>query len=204
MKKIAKAGKNDEINQDIEIVDLAQNSGTAIEIDEELLTIYIFVDNLDKIQLLGFRRYFEILKKIYLAGQRSSPINIEFCTNGGQATVGLAMYDIIESSGLPVRTVALGEVVSAGVVVFLAGTERLIHKNSILMTHRSHNGYGEGSRDEVENSSNQLKTIDELMRNIILEKSKLTPRQLTKLWLSERFITAPEAIKWGLAHKIVG
>lgn len=131
-------------------------------------------------------------------------ITITIYSLGGDSTCGLAIYNIIRSSGLPIQTIALGFVASAGLIIFLAGRERLIYEDAILLLHKSKPVLRESSSSlETKISLGQLGVIEKKYRSIVLENSALSARQLDELERGEKYITAQKAVELGLAHKII-
>lgn len=181
-----------------------------VTIDEGLRTIYIFGDDLDSKVLLDFKKYFETLEKVIAKAGRSKTnrdIKLYLCTNGGNCSAGLAIYDLLRSKsrsgGLRIETIAIGEVGSAGIIIFLAGDKRLIHENTVLISHLTDQDMKNCSRQEKNNIMDQIRVVDVICRNIILKRSKLNSRILTRLEKSEKYITAEEVVKYGLAHEII-
>ena len=170
----------------------------------------IFGDNLDNKVLLDFKKYLEILEKLIKKAGKSKTnrsIKLYLCTGGGDCSVGLAIYDLLRSrsrfKSLQIETVALGEVASAGVIIFLAGDKRLIHENALLLSHLTDQNMDDCSRQEKDNIMNQMRIMDGIYRKIILKRSKLNSQTLARLEKLEKYITAKEAVKYGLAHEII-
>ena len=128
---------------------------------------------------------------------------INISSEGGDGTVGLAMHDLIRSSDVPVTTVGLGEVCSAAFIVFLGGAKRLAHENTLFMAHEIAPHLNDLKRQQQENVLEQARKIDELFRKIILRNSTLKPEQLDELQRFETYITAEDALRWGLIQRII-
>ncbi len=174
-----------------------------ISLDEELLNIDLFGPMSYRVTML-FKAYLDKLIRTYkgLPQAPKEPITVVINSRGGDATQGLAIYDLIRTCGVKIRTITLGEADSAAMVIFLAGHERLIHKNAHLLFHRT-DGEPGNSRRVCESFINQLITLDKRYNKIVLDNSKLTRAQLNRLGRLEKFITAEEAVKFGLAHGII-
>ncbi len=146
-------------------------------------------------------------KKGKEAVRKRGKVTIVVNTRGGEALQGLAIYDLIRSSGFDVRTVVLGEVASSGLVVALAGRERFMHQNAILHFHRTAMEFGTPRQvvewSEATRERAQAMAIDELYAAITLGNSKITRKELEDLESREAYMTAPEALKAGLVHKII-
>jgi ATP-dependent Clp protease protease subunit len=57
-------------------------------------------------------------------------------TPGGDETYMLSLYDLIITSPVKIKTVGIGEVSSAGVLLLAAGHERYVSENCVLMSHQ--------------------------------------------------------------------
>jgi len=138
----------------------------------------------------------------------TKPITVVVNTEGGLAYQGLAIYDLIRNSGLNFRTVILGEVASAGLVVALAGQERWMYKHASLKFHATAMQFAEpqkGLEQHEEDVQRGWKNVvNKLYDEITIVNSKLTTRQIHKLENQEICLTAERALKLGLVHKIIG
>lgn len=138
---------------------------------------------------------------------KNKTITMVVNTCGGVAMQGLAIYDLCRSSGLNIRTIVLGEVASSGLAIALAGTERWMYENSIFHFHQAAMEFSAPTkvveRARLDMEQRQIKIVDELYAKITLENSKLSIGQLTRLERQEDYMTAPDALRWGLVHKII-
>lgn len=182
-----------------------EESFSAVVLDESLLNVDLFGQVNEKM-VLTFKRYLLKLKNLYqsLPGKKN-PVTVTINSTGGNANDGFAIFDIIRSSGMPITTIALGGAESAALIIFLAGSKRLIHQNTLLLTHETHEHDLEGTHTAISliTTGKQLLTIDKLINKTILKNSKITPQILARLKKSEKLITAEEAVKYGLAHEII-
>lgn len=143
------------------------------------------------------------------SGGNRKKITVVVNTCGGEALQGLAIYDLLRSCGLDVTTVILGEVASSGLAVVLAGRERLMYPNAILHFHQTAMEFEKGKsirvlrQEEVERERAQIRIVDALYGKITLENSRISLRQLRMLEKREAYITAEQALKMGLVHKLI-
>src|SRR6266705_1319436 len=63
---------------------------------------------------------------------RNEKITFIITTPGGDMTYMFSIYDLIQSSKKPIRTLGTGEVASAGVLLLACGHERLVTDNIVL------------------------------------------------------------------------
>lgn len=76
-------------------------------------------------------------------GAGDGPIDVYLMTDGGEISCALAVHDAIKSARNVVRIHAIGDVLSSGVVVFVAGDDRIAYPHTSVMLHRP---YTTGSR----------------------------------------------------------
>ncbi len=63
------------------------------------------------------------------------PIQLILNSPGGYLDATWAFIDVMDSIRLPIRTIAMGEIVSAAAMIFVAGDERVMSPNSSAMIH---------------------------------------------------------------------
>jgi ATP-dependent Clp protease protease subunit len=123
---------------------------------------------------------------------------------GGQVTSALAIYDTMQHIGPDVRTICIGMCASAAAILLSSGAKgkRNILPNAEVMIHQVLGGT-EGQATDIDiHARHILKTRDRL--NKILAKN--TGQKLTKIQAdTERdyFMSAEEAVKYGLVDKII-
>jgi ATP-dependent Clp protease protease subunit len=149
-----------------------------------------------------------ITQLISLASSNSSaPIHLIVSTYGGSVDEMFSLYDTIKFLPCPVYTIALGKVMSAGVLLLASGTKgkRMIGKNARIMIH-SISGAAHGNIFEVMNDSKEMQRQQDLMMSALLSESKMTQPQIEKIMKMghDYYLTPEEAIKLGIVDKIIG
>ena len=106
----------------------------------------------------------------------------------------------------PIRTIGLGKVMSAGVLILASGTkgERLIGKNCRVMIHSVIGGHA-GSLHNLENELAEIKKMQEIYLDSLVKCTNMTKKQLKSFMRRKTnvYLTAEEAIKYGIADKIL-
>ena len=69
-------------------------------------------------------------------------LNLIICSPGGSLHPTFAIIDVMASSRIPIRTIGLGQIASAGLMIFLAGEkgQRILTPNTSIMSHRWSSG----------------------------------------------------------------
>ncbi len=151
----------------------------------------------------------EEMKKRGGPNGKERKVTVVVNTRGGEALQGLAIYDLLRSSGFRIMTIVLGEVASSGLAIVLAGHERLMHRNSVLNFHQTAMEFEKGQsvkvlrQEEVEIERAQTRIVDALYAKITLENSRISLRQLRALERREAYVTAEQALKMGFVHKLI-
>lgn len=125
---------------------------------------------------------------------------ITVSTSGGDIDVAFAVYDLMRSlshQGVNIVTLGLGSVASAGSIIFMAGDQRVLYPHSHILIH-----FGEESSSSAQEKRHYSRQ-EKQMRNIYATRAKVTPKKAT-MWLNkETYLTAEEAVKNGIATKVL-
>ena len=137
------------------------------------------------------------------------PITFYLSTYGGSADEMFSIYDMmsITKSKCEVKTVGLGKIMSAGTLLLAAGTKgkRQIGKHCRVMIHAVAAGSA-GELHDIENEVKTIKHIQELYINALSQETRMTKRTIQKL-LDRKvnvYLTAEEAVEYGIADEIIG
>ncbi len=145
-----------------------------------------------------------------MQGQHPVDLPIEFMisTPGGDAHDMFAIYDSMRliKQTCPIHTVAIGKVMSAGVLLLAAGTkgERRIAKNCRAMIHGVTGGHI-GAIHNLENEMDEIRWLQERYIDAIVEETDMTKRLIKKLIGRNVnvYLTAEEAVEYGIADEVV-
>lgn len=135
---------------------------------------------------------------------RRTPISLFLNTPGGSVYNALALIDATIISRTPVHTYALGMCFSAGFLILISGSKRVVSKNSFVLLHPSKMGTS-GTAMDIRNSLDQLEQIDEIGNSIIIEKTKITREQIDKnnRAKTDWNINSKECLELGIADEIL-
>ena len=148
-----------------------------------------------------------IVQMLQLANQNNKPIHLVMSTYGGSVDEMFSLYDTIKFLPCPVHTVALGKVMSAGVLLLASGVKgkRMIGRSARIMIHPISGGLF-GNVFEAMNEMKEHQRLQELMVNALLRETKMTKKQIEKIMRAghDYFLTPDEALKMGIVDRIVG
>jgi ATP-dependent Clp endopeptidase proteolytic subunit ClpP len=127
-------------------------------------------------------------------------------SEGGNLMDAFALIDVMKLSKCPIRTIAVGSLMSAAFMIFIAGTkgERFISKNTTILSHQF-SMEQEGKAHEIQAAMNEVKFCNERMVSIISECCNMRRDTIEKKLLppSDVWLTAKDAIRLGVADKIL-
>ena len=148
-----------------------------------------------------------IAQLIGLANQNKSPIHLIVSTYGGSVDEMFSLYDTIKFLPCPVHTIALGKVMSAGVLLLSSGVKgkRLVGKNTRIMIHPISGGTI-GNIFETINSTEEMKRLQDRMVEALTEETSMSQQKIEEIMKKghDFFIDAKEAVKLGMVDKIIG
>lgn len=137
---------------------------------ENHIFFYDVVDN--ETQLIFFQLMQDIIREsmstLYIKGGYD-PIVLHINSPGGSAHCGLAIYDFIKKTGIPVTTIAEGLVASAAGVIFLAGARRVVTENSCVLLHQPSWGCDGQNRLMQDMALNVEKLFDKVIKILMKE-----------------------------------
>lgn len=106
------------------------------------------------------------------------PINLYINSIGGDVIAAFTLISVMESSVTPINTHAVGEVLSAALLIFIVGDKRIAYKHSTFMYHSvSAVHSGDSKHIDVQyaytkNIQERIEEITSLYTNISLKKLK--------------------------------
>ena len=131
-------------------------------------------------------------------------IYLHICSDGGEIFSALSVIDTILSSKISIVTVCEGCVASAGVLISLAGNEKIIRKHAYMMIHEIRSG----CMGKYSECQDDMKCNDILMNRMKMYmnercKNKLLKKKLNKVLKHDIIWDADKCLKYGLVDKIV-
>jgi len=136
---------------------------------------------------------------------KSSPIKLIISTYGGSVDEMFSLYDVIKYIPCPVHTIAIGKVMSAGVLLVASGSKgnRMIGRNTRLMIHPISAGQ-EGTVFQMRNELAETSRMQALMEQLLVSETKMSKVAVANLMKKghDTYITAKEAVKLGIVDAI--
>jgi ATP-dependent Clp protease protease subunit len=129
-------------------------------------------------------------------------IKIFINTDGGEATAANNFISVMQLSKTPCITIGMGKCYSAGALIFLAGKERYIFKNTIIMIHKGSSGII-SDVNKIIDYSKFLEKDNEICKEFILQNSKIPVKKYKEVEDKDWYIFPTEAIDYGIATRII-
>ena len=139
--------------------------------------------------------------------EKNEFIQLIINSNGGHVVNGIQITEFIEWSRLPIYTVAIGQILSAGLFIFMAGAKgnRVITKSASVMSHRFIGGHRDTQPNLIAHTKENELTHERMVKHYLRHtkiKNKATLEK-TLLRESDVWLTPEEAVKYGIADKII-
>ena len=148
-----------------------------------------------------------VAQMLFLESQNSSEdINFYINSPGGAVTAGLGIYDTMQFIKSSVSTIVMGQACSMGSFLAMAGKpgKRLVLPNSRTMIHQPSGGAGGQATDMEIQVKEIIKMKENLTRMYEKHNSKgKTYEELSAAMERDNFMSAQEAVDFGLADKVV-
>lgn len=137
--------------------------------------------------------------------ERPDVLNLIINSPGGSVTAAWAIIDMIRGSAIPVRTIGLGQLASAGLLIFMSGTAgfRSLTENTSIMSHAFSTGAG-GTYHDLLASTTEWGHIQTRLIKHIAKCTGLSNNDIVNKLMpaNDVWLTAQEAVKLGLADKV--
>ena len=132
------------------------------------------------------------------------PIAMYINCPGGIVYHGLAIYDTMQQVRAPVSTYAIGVTASMGTVLLAAGTagQRYALPHATVHMHPA-GGSTQGYAPDVEIQFKELKRVEDLLHTLLAHHTGQTVDQIAADFDRDRFMTAEEAVDYGLVDIVI-
>ena len=131
-------------------------------------------------------------------------ISLYINSPGGSVTAGMAIYDTMQFIKPNVSTLCIGQAASMGAFLLNAGEpgKRFILPNSRVMIHQPSAGF-QGQATDIDIHAREILSIKERMNRLMAHHSGQTIEKIKEDTERDRFLTAEDALDYGLIDRIV-
>ena len=123
---------------------------------------------------------------------------------GGVVTAGLAILDTMNYIKCPVSTVCMGQACSMGSLLLTCGEKgrRFALPNARVMIHQPSGGF-QGQATDMEIHVKEILAIKKRLNEIYVKQTGQTLKTIEEAMERDNFMTAEEALKFGLIDKVI-
>lgn len=146
-----------------------------------------------------------IIHENYISKKKRKELLLMICSEGGDMSAAFALIDVMQSSDIFIKTVGLGQIASAGLLIFLAGSpgRRTLTPNTSIMSHQ----YAWSSDGKHHELLATMKEFDLTQKRMIGHYTKCTglSEEDIKQYLlppHDVYLSADEALKLGICDNI--
>ena len=131
-------------------------------------------------------------------------INLYINSPGGSVTAGLAIYDTMQYIKPQVSTICVGLAASMGAILLAGGAKdkRLALPNAEIMIHQPLGG-ARGQASDIEIQAKNIIKTKERMNKILAHHTGQDFETVARDTDRDNYMTADEALKYGLIDKII-
>ena len=131
-------------------------------------------------------------------------ISIYINSPGGSITAGMAIYDTMQFVGCNISTYCLGQASSMAAVLLAAGTKskRFVLPNSRILIHQPHGG-ARGTATDISIQAEEILRMRARLNQILANHTGQTVQKIEEDVDRDRFMSADEAVAYGLADQII-
>jgi len=160
---------------------------------------------MEDINLQSVKQAVEWIFEANFAEERPEMLNMIITSPGGDLNAGFALIDVMRGSAIPIRTIGLGQIASAGLMIFIAGQkgQRILTPNTSILSHQ----YSWGAFGKEHELFATVKEFDLTTKKMIEHYKKTTglaEKKIREVLLPPQdvWLSPVEAKKLGLCDEV--
>lgn len=146
-----------------------------------------------------------VAQLLYLESENpDKDIHLYINSPGGVVTAGMAIYDTMQFIKPDVSTLCIGQAASMGALLLTGGAKdkRFCLPNSRVMIHQPLGGF-QGQATDIEIHAKEILKIKDKLNRVIAKHSGQDLETVIKDTERDNFMSADEAMKYGLIDKVL-
>lgn len=164
-----------------------------------------FMLMMEEVSLSSVKNAVEWIFEANFTEERPEMLNLIITSPGGDLNAAFALIDVMRGSAIPVRTIGLGQIASAGLMIFIAGDKgmRILTPNTSILSHQ----YSWGAIGKEHELFATVKEFDLTTKKMIQHYKKctgLTEAKIREILLPPQdvWLSPQEAKKLGLCDDV--
>ena len=166
--------------------------------------MYVFMDDVTSESIKPIIEW--ILVENHVVKKKKKELLLMICSDGGSLSDAFALIDVMRSSSIPVKTIGLGSIASAGLCIFIAGEpgRRVLTPNTSILSHQYSWGNEGAKAHELFSQMKEYELIFDRMVNLYREATGLDDDTIKKHLLPESdvWLSADEAKRLNICDYI--
>ncbi len=146
-----------------------------------------------------------ILHENHVRKKKAKELLLMICSEGGDLASAFALIDVMRSSRIPVKTVGLGTISSAGLMIFIAGAQgrRILTPNTSIMSHQYHWEHT-GKMHELFATVKEFELTHQRMIDLYRECTGLDDKKISEILLppQDMYLSAQEALEYKICDHV--
>ena len=143
-----------------------------------------------------------ISELLYLDNQNNEDIYLYINSPGGSITAGMSVYDTMNFINSKVITIGLGMCASMAAFLLSSGNTRYALPNTEIMIHQPIGG-AQGQATDIKIAAERIIKLKSKINKILAKNTKQNISKITKDTERDNFLSAEEALEYGLIDKII-
>jgi ATP-dependent Clp protease protease subunit len=133
------------------------------------------------------------------------PIYLYINSPGGSVTAGMAIYDTMQYIKSEVVTICVGLAASMGAFLLAAGSKgkRLALPHARIMIHQPLGGVGRRQATDIQIEAREILRVRQQLNEMLADRTGKTIEQIQKDTDRDYFMSAQEAVEYGLIDRVV-
>lgn len=160
---------------------------------------------MEEVSLNSAKQAVEWIFECNFAEERPELLNLIITSPGGDLNAAFALIDVMRGSAIPIRTIGLGQIASAGLMIFIAGDKghRMLTPNTSILSHQ----YSWGAFGKEHELFATVKEFDLTTKKMISHYKKctgLSEAKIREILLppQDMWLSPTEAKKLGLCDDV--
>jgi ATP-dependent Clp protease, protease subunit len=182
-----------------------QEASTEITVSQDLQSagMYVFMGEVSSENVQPIVEW--ILYENFVSKKRKKELLLMICSEGGDMSAAFALIDVMRSSVVPIKTVGLGQIASAGLMIFLTGSagRRVLTPNTSILSHQ----FSWGSEGKSHELFATVKEFELTQQRMITHYQQCTGLELDQIRTAllpphDVYLTADEALALNVCDAI--
>jgi ATP-dependent Clp protease protease subunit len=146
-----------------------------------------------------------ILHENHVRKKKLKELLLMICSEGGDMASAFALIDVMRSSRIPIKTVGLGTIASAGLMIFIAGAQgrRILTPNTSILSHQF-SWNNQGKMHELFATLKEFELTHQRMIDLYRECTGLDDKKISEILLPPQdvYLSAEEALEYHICDLV--